>query len=304
MAEEKKNTTTEASEDPVNTQTPQIAVRILSFLGKVATPTTIVAIFCTLVGLSQLDTTIISLVTILITMVIVLYHPISRAVPSPFIIILLIILSTVFFFGYQNILLKDTGLIKYWKLSKAVLGILPSEISTSKNEIWYFGTNFHESLTDNRELIIKKLSSGVKFRCLIFDPFSPVMDIAASDFDQTTNELSTECRTGLSAIVQLKRKWDSIKDKVTQPGELEIRVFSQLPRMRAYIFDPQNENSECIFIPYLHKTNSPELPAFQFKNKEDGVFNDYFASIRKLWQNSISFDDYRIKHPEIDTLFN
>ena len=264
--------------------------KVLSFIGKIGTPTGLAAVFCAIVGLNNIETAIISLVTMAITATFLLYHPISNALPSPFVLILLIILSTIFFFSYESILLKKTGLTKYWKLSSKIIGVIPEKIEKASNEIWFCGTNFHITAVDDRILIINKLKQGVNVNYLIFNPNSKNAEVAAKSFNQSVDEFKGECLQGLKSLMVIKREWEKLRTSVNKPGELRIRYHDEIPKLRAYIFDPNNSDSESFYILYMYLTNSPELPGFQFKNYTDGVFMDYFACIKKLWQKSIDIN--------------
>ena len=200
--------------------------------------------------------------------------------------------------------MKDTGLVKYYKHSAEVIGEIPENLKKTKSEVIFLGTNFHITSKDNRQIILGKLNEGIKIKYLVFNPFSPVMEFAANDFADSKENLTRECISGLRNIMELKQEWDKIKNTSVSPGEIEIRLFDEIPRLRGYIFDPHDENGRCIYIPYLYKINSPELPGFKFKNSPDGVFRDYYSSIMKLWQASAPFNDFRKKYPEADSIIS
>lgn len=280
------------------------AIKIISVLGKIVTPTTIIALFCTVLNVGSTETAVISIASVIITTVFLFYPFINTKLPSSILLFLLIILLVAFFFGYQNIIMKDTGLVKYYKQSAEVIGEIPENLKKTKHEVIFLGTNFHITSKDNRQIILGKLNEGIKIKYLIFNPLSPVMDFAAIDFADSKENLMNECITGLRNIMELKRDWEKIKNASSSPGEIEIRLYNEIPRLRGYIFDPQDENGSCIYIPYLYKVNSPELPGFKFKNSSNGVFKDYYSSILKLWQSSVPILEFEKKYPGIDSLIN
>jgi uncharacterized protein DUF5919 len=278
------------------------AANALVFLGKISAPTGVVAVFCNILAMSPTDNAVVSLATMLMATTILLYHPISNKISSPIVIVLMILLATIFFFNYDRILFKDTGLVKYWKKSASVIGILPEKIKSAKHEIWFCGTDFHISSTDDRQLIFDKLAHGVRIRYLIFDPYSPNMKAVASDFDMNYQESFSQCLTSIAHLQSIDSVWNIRKQGLETPGELEIHLYKETPRIRAYIFDPDDPKSDCIYIPYLHKINSPELPAFQFKNIHTGVFEDYFESIKKLWQVSTDLKAWKQEQAKKDSV--
>ncbi len=261
----------------------------LENLGKLLVPPTIIAIICPLLLLGGLETAVASFVTLLLTAIIFFYHPLVKKVPSPIVLMVLVILLTAFFFSYKNIIAKDTGLVAFYKTSTEIIGFIPKKIRSTKREIFFSGTNFHITTVDNRTALLERLSQGVNVKYLVFNPYSPILETVARDFDQTPVELRSECMLGLTYLLELKNRWDKIKH-LSKAGDLQIRMYNEFPRVRAYVFDPDNEHSECFLIPYLHHINSTDLPAFQFKNSDDGVFNEYYNSMKELWKRSVDMD--------------
>jgi hypothetical protein len=220
-------------------------------------------------------------------------------VPASLLTALIVGLAAVFFFNYQNILLKDTGLIKYYQHSNDFLGQIDGPIGQAREEIWFFGTDFNVSAGERRNLLLGKLSTGLKIRYLVFDPHSPHLEDLALDFDQSPAELRAECEKGLQSILQLRRDWQN-KSKTTQsPGELAVRIFEKHPHARFYVFDPSRTQGNTFFVPYVNSVNSPEVPGFLLENVNGGVFKSYFDSVRKVWSESTDLNEYLQRHPEI-----
>ncbi len=266
--------------------------RIIIVIGKITAPTGIIGASSAIFTSNSETISVISVATMLIMLIILYHKQINQKVPSSIMIGIILSLGIIFYFGYENILIKDTGLKKYWKQSRSIGQTVGELIELSKEEIFFYGTNFHITITDNENQLLKRLENGVNIKCLVFNPESPFLDAAAKNAGQPKEQFYSECRSGIESLKTLERKWDLIQKNINSTGNLEIRLYDELPTVRAYIFDPKNSGSECIFIPYVHTINSPALPAFQFKNQKTGVFQDYYTPLLLLWQKAKIYKTY------------
>jgi hypothetical protein len=210
---------------------------------------------------------------------------------------LLVLLAGVFFFNYESILLKDTGLVKYYRHSNDFLASIDPEIRAARVEIWFFGTNFNITAGERRSAILDRLSAGVRVRYLIFSPRDSSIDSLAVDFSQSPGELKAECEKGLQSILALTAEWASRNQRAPGSGELSVRVFTAHPHARFYAFDPDDNRGHSYFVPYVNETNSPDAPGFLLSNTDAGVFRAYFQGLKKLWNISESLDAYLQRHP-------
>ncbi len=169
---------------------------VLAQVGLIATPAGLIALFCQVLDVSAQSTAAMSLASVFLTSICVYRRFINRHFPSTILTALLVALATVFFFNYKNILLKDTGLIRYYKHSNDFLAVVDSEIENSREEVWFFGTNFNVTAGQRRDLLLRKLGQGVKVKFLIFNPRSPHLEDLARDFSQSPEELKAECDKG------------------------------------------------------------------------------------------------------------
>lgn len=276
---------------------------LVEFIGLITGLTTIVTLFCSLlVDIDTIDITVITICTIFISTALFKFTWIKTNIPSPALAILLFGLFAVFYLKYKDIIRKKTGLIEYSKASKSIIGKLPEYIDNSVSEIIFYGANFHISVVDDETEILRALSRGVTIKYLVYNPYAENINLVARDFRQSTAEYFNECQQGLRALVSLRKKWESQKIAAEKMGELDIRLYEAFPRMRAYIFDPKDQQSVCLYIPYLHNVNSTDLPSFLFRNLKSGVFNDYYSSIVSLWGVSVRIDDVAKNNVEIEKL--
>ena len=255
-------------------------------LGLVLTPAGLIALFCQLLDVSAQSTAAVCLLSVAIMTISMFRRAINNKVPAVLPLGLLCALASIFFFSYKNILLKNTGLIRFYHHSNDYLSELEPAIQRSRREIWFFGTDFYISSGERRMAILDALRRGVHVRYLIYDSASPDLTKLSRDFGQNEAELRGECEKGMASLRELSRAWNNESKNIATPGELEIRVFDVTPRGRLYIFDPGLDSGRTFFVPYVNNVNSAELPGFLLENVEAGVYRAYYAGVTKLWAQS------------------
>lgn len=273
-------------DDVESVDEPRLLPHLLAQISALLAPAGLVALFCQVLDVSPQTTATYSLLTVAMMALLLYPHHINRAIPSAFALALMVILGAAFFFSYKNILLKNTGLIRFYHQSNDYLGELHDPIDRTKDEIWFFGTNFYISAGERRAAILSALERGVNVHYLIYDPSSKDFSRLARDFNQSEAELRAECDKGFISINELARSWSTMSAQTPTPGELHVRVFDVTPRGRVYVFDPGDEKGRTFLVPYVNNVNSSELPGFLLENIEAGVYKAYFAGVRKLWQTS------------------
>lgn len=264
----------------------------LTQVGLVVGPATIVALLCQLIDLTARDTAAICLgVTLFIALI--QYHVwIEAHLSSAWTLAALAAAMFLYYFTYENILLKDTGLSRYYKASNDFLGEdLGERIEGSADEIWFFGASFHISADDQNRRLLAALNRGVDVHYLILDPSSDRMDAIARDFDSTEENLRTDCEATMSDLNDIFREWNQVKKSARNPGRLQVRLFRSTPRFRGYFFDP-GESGQAYLVPYINRIASPDSPAFLFENCSSGVAQHFYAGMKRLWEDSL---DYQLK---------
>ncbi len=267
-------------------------------LGLLFTPVSVIALLCNLLGISGQNTATISLASIILTAIILYRGAINRAVPSALLCGLIIGLGAVFAANYEHILFKDTGLIRYFHASNDFLGQSGSFLSSAKKEIWFVGVDFHITASDRQQLILKKLSEGVKVRFLVFDPDSPFLGNMAQDYDQTPQVLTSECLDGIQSIIALRDIWLKEQSSQAYPDGLQIRLFEDVPHARFYLVDPDDTKAKSFYIPYMNHENSPVLPGYLLSNISGGVIHEYLPGVRKLWNSAQPIEVYEQRHQD------
>jgi hypothetical protein len=72
-----------------------------------------------------------------------------------------------------------------------------------------------------------------------------------------------------------------------------VRIFDTHPHARFYIFDSGSTGGKTFFVPYINDVNSPNVPGYLLQNIPKGVFDQYFAGIRKLWDMSETLEQHK-----------
>jgi hypothetical protein len=268
------------------TDEPRSLFRVLAHVSALLAPAGLVALFCQVMEVSPQNTAAFSLITISTVALLLYRRQLSRRVPSPVVLGFMLMLASVFYFSYKNILFKDTGLIRFYRHSNDYLGELNGPIRAAKHDIWFFGTNFYITSRDRKEALIGALTRGVNVHYLIFDPDSAEMARLARDFGQSEESLRRECALGLANLTDLARAWNEVSAQTDTPGDLQVRVFEVTPRGRVYVFDPGDDRGTTFLVPYVNNVNSSELPGFLLENIDRGVYRSYFAGVMRLWKAS------------------
>lgn len=264
---------------------------LLTELGLIFAPATLVGLIGAIADLSGRSTAVLSVCTAAIIALLHYRHIVDAKVSSAFCSALMIIGAVGCYFFYENALQKDTGLVLVSKKSNDYLGELGKLISQSKEEIIFFGFDFHITVEDKREQLIKKLNEGVNIKFLVINPFSKNIELLASDFDIDLTKLKSDSANGLQGMLALKKRWAEVGPNSPNPGSLEVRFFNTTPRMRAYFFDGATGTGHAYIVPYMNKINSPQSPGYLFSVKKDGISEIYLTGMRKLWNESIVLDD-------------
>jgi hypothetical protein len=121
---------------------------LLTQIGLIVTPASLIALFCGALDVSARSTAAISLLSVLLTANCLYRKRLNHFVPSSLLTALLIGCVAVFFFSYQNVLLKDTGLIKWYRHSNDYLAEI-DHISAARSRRFGSLAQISISLQDN-----------------------------------------------------------------------------------------------------------------------------------------------------------
>jgi hypothetical protein len=287
---------TRASEPRV----PSLIMRVFARVGAVAGPPPLVGLMCQLLGLPTETTAAVSLTAVVVCAVVAAREQIDRRVSSSVLLLVLAIVACIYYLTYESSLVKKTGLAGYYDRANDFLATeLTQRLRGAKEEVIFFGSSFQISAADARSELLSRLRQGVKIRYLILDPYSTAIDEIAKDFNISTNEMRSIASSSLRSILLLKKEWDEVERSTATPGELQVKVFSARPTTRVYVFDGNRASSESYIVPYINRVNAPDSPGYIFKNKSDGAFSKYYASITQIWRDAEPLEELLRRHPEV-----
>ncbi len=198
---------------------------------------------------------------------------------------------------------KEVMDIVTFQQSREIQGEFKIIIGGIKNEAIFWGGNFYISVNEHKTILLDKLKSGIKIKYLIFNPESNLCKNASQDFNEEDKTLFyDQCIATIKNLIDLEKQWKKQKHSSNiAGGNLEIKVYSNIPRLRAYFIDPDKEDSFSYFVHFLYKTDSSDLPAYKIMNNKEGIVKAYINSFHKLWEdteNTVTLD-YFLQHSEI-----
>jgi hypothetical protein len=204
-----------------------------------------------------------------------------------------------FFIGLNIPLFKSEEIIEsndiiVYKESKELHEKFKDIICGAQKEIIFWGGNFYYSVNENREQILERLKMGVTIKYLIFNPQSPNCNYVSKDFKEHENTFYDQTVTTIKNLKSIKSEWESAKQTAKKGGGLQVKLYNNIPRLRAYMVDTQSENSYSYIVHFLHNIDSSKVPAYQIKNNFKGIIQTYLDSFNNLWDsdNTITLEEY------------
>lgn len=196
---------------------------------------------------------------------------------------------------------------------KGHLSITPEDIVTSLlsstlEEIWFFGTSLDRSLDVEKSLFIEALRRGVKISILFLNPESDRLDILARELKLPVNEVSSRCSLTLTKTLELMRAWRDEGRDDFRSERLRARITSNFPRMQCYISDPENTSAKSFFIPAINQSASIRLPVLECRNISEGIAAKYFQCLQQEWRDStpiqklLNNNPHSLGEEELETL--
>ncbi|SOD80974.1 hypothetical protein [Spirosoma fluviale] len=193
----------------------------------------------------------------------------------------------------------EETLIQVFSESRLIQQEFKNIYSSIDREAIFWAGNFYISVKEHKNILLDKLRNGANIKYLIFNPDSFRRDIVLEDFNDTTREFLIDCETTIKALKELKEEWNMIKSSknAITSGSLEIRLYNYIPRVRAYIIDPNDVKKYSYFVHFLYKHNSSDLPAFKIKNSNSEVIKKYMHSFSSIWEcnTTVPIDSYTLK---------
>jgi len=183
---------------------------------------------------------------------------------------------------------RTTGIVDFVPRANSFLPKLHSLIEDAKEEVWFIGVSFYISLPENKADLLAALERGVDVRFLVYNPLSADLAEVADGFSQSPEELLGELTITIENLRALQNEAARRRTK----GDIQIRLFSSIPKMRIYAFDRRSSDGVTFFIPHVDQQNSPTVPGFLANNIPTGVVPPLLEGAERLWARSTPFSDF------------
>lgn len=261
----------------------RLVLRHLSLFGA---PITLAAVFCQLFGMSIRDNAAVCLVVTYFLALFRYRSYINKQVTATWALLALGLFVSIYHFVRTDVARRDTGLVRFYSQANDYLGeALSNNIQSAKHEIFFVGTTFHITADGKRTKLLDALARGVDVRYLVIDKDCKELELIAPSLGTTAENLRADCNTCYKDLEKLMQDWNSIKDTVIDPGNLEVKYISTLPTFRGYFIDSETRGPAYI-VPYISEIDSGESPGFLYANSQSVVASRYIASARRFWSKS------------------
>jgi hypothetical protein len=248
----------------------------------------------------------VALITVLLIVAVylVLYEHIvnSRVTPSKLILALVgtALLVLVFYdrlasFMVNRTLWRTTGIIEYAPNANDFLPRFRDLIDDAQEDVWFAGVSFYISLPANQAYFLNALERGINVRFLIYNPLSPNVADVAAGFSQSVDELKSESEMTIRSLMALGQQAKQRRAS----GNLDIRLFTIVPKMRLYVIDKHSERGVTFFIPHVDHQNTPNTPGFLARNLKTGVAPAFIEGLDRVWNAAMPWDEFmKIYQPQ------
>lgn len=163
---------------------------------------------------------------------------------------------------------------------------LRKAISQAKREIVLCGISLNVTIPIIYDILLDRLGDGLTIKFLLLDPASQWLSHFAAITGSDTVTQKQEVILTLHRLSSLISKAPAppASDTINQLL-IDVSVFDGFLPGRIYAVDPQNEDGQLFYFPYLNATTPSRLPGFTWSQRQTGPFETYTHAIWQLWQN-------------------
>lgn len=261
----------------------------LTKLGQGMSVAALFAFLCKPFDLSSTLVAYLSFAIFFIIVILVYLSQLGRYLSKEKLIISLLCISVfynVYLYDQQKTKDSQEQVDKYYDESEDIFQDIDTKLKNSKGWVWFYGTNFHITADDRRSTILSLVKSGVRIRFLVLDP-------RINDYELVTNTLApgepvsslkNECEKSIIDLIKLQQESQALIASGAQ-GSIEIRLINVIPHNRIYLFDPQDNKGEELFIPYINGLLSAQSPAYSLRANSTTTQSHYKA-VNLMWSKS------------------
>lgn len=271
--------------------------KVLTQLGTLSSASALIATVAKVFNASDFQVSLLGTSCLVILYMIIYRRKVDRIVSASGIFIVAILILTAAGWEKDRItrqwrqqsgFVKTTGIIDYVPHANDWLPTVGKYMEEARQEIWLTGMSFYVTLPQFEGEILKKLADGVDVRFLIYNPLSTNLKEVAEGFGQSPEQLASESKVTIENLKDIKTKWHPL----ASGGRFEVRLFSNVPRQRIYIFDRRSDDGYTFFIPHVDQGNTPNLPGFLVRNIKTGIAPAYFEGVQRVWESALPFEEF------------
>ena len=125
--------------------------------------------------------------------------------------------------------------------------------------------------------VMELLQKGVRFRCFVLDPDSPITTIYAQD--RKEDHLADSIRASIKKLLGLRDEFKGYGLK----GAFEVKTYSHFPYCYVLLVDPQQADGRAYISHYMHATKRADTPILEIHKASNPIlFEKYYKMVEEL----------------------
>ncbi|MBE9113986.1 hypothetical protein IQ273_31955 [Nodosilinea sp. LEGE 07298] len=167
-------------------------------------------------------------------------------------------------------------------------------LQEAMEEVWLYDYSLEISLGPTADHFQECLRKGVKINVLFLNPESEHISDFARLLDEEENILKNACENSVIRALRRLKQFHSDSKEHNENYHLlfNVRVTEDLPRLGAYLYDPDRNGGKSFFLPSVNRIPTMRLPIFEFQNLPAGVSSIYMQGIRKEWEGATTLHNF------------
>ncbi|MBD2115186.1 MULTISPECIES: DUF5919 domain-containing protein [Cyanophyceae] len=174
-----------------------------------------------------------------------------------------------------------------------------SILQQATEEVWLYDYSLEISLSPTEDEFLQCLHRGVSINVLFLNPESEQIPNLARLLNEEESILRNACKNSVvRALRRLKQFHSDLESRnKNYHRAFNVRVTEDLPRLGAYLYDPEKSSGKSFFLPSVNRVPTMKLPIFEFQNLPEGVSSLYMKGIRKEWAAATTLHSFLTQNP-------
>ena len=149
------------------------------------------------------------------------------------------------------------------------------------SDIWISGQNLRRTAISFCVLFGGKLEKGAHIRILLVDPDGIAPELAAKRLRRSPDV--SEYR---EEICQSLRDFHRLTQRVSERGQIELRVVDYIPPFGLFILDAGSSDARALVEMYPYKTGHRDMPKLYLTNADDVIWFEFFKEQYEILWNA------------------